>query len=312
MTDFRTIFEQAYPGKDSIYEKIILPIFKNATDLRKTPAIALAEADTKIILQALVIAQVTGTFPITFADVTVQSSVHLKRSRVSIQNCIRAIMEDNTSALIFFHFADNQNEWRVSFVHRAETLRTSTSAKRYTYLCGTEHPCRTIAERFQQLAKKADGAAITVDDMLDAFSVEALSIEFYQALFKWYEWAATLVTFPTGDTTRDGNGQFNVKQSKDKNEKNLIRLITRLMFVWFIKQKNLIPAWIFNINELQKVLTDFMPNSKESGNYYNAILQNLFFATLNKKIEDRAFADDTKKAYNTQFGVKIFYRDFIF
>ena len=40
MTDFRTIFEQAYPGKDSIYEKIILPIFKNATDLRKTPAIA--------------------------------------------------------------------------------------------------------------------------------------------------------------------------------------------------------------------------------------------------------------------------------
>ena len=309
MTDFRTIFEQAYPGKDSIYEKIILPIFKNATDLRKTPAIALAEADTKIILQALVIAQVTGTFPITFADVTVQSSVHLKRSRVSIQNCIRAIMEDNTSALIFFHFADNQNEWRVSFVHRAETLRTSTSAKRYTYLCGTEHPCRTIAERFQQLAKKADGAAITVDDMLDAFSVEALSKEFYQALFKWYEWAATLVTFPTGDTTRDGNGQFNVKQSKDKNEKNLIRLITRLMFVWFIKQKNLIPAWIFNINELQKVLTDFMPNSKESGNYYNAILQNLFFATLNKKIEDRAFADDTKKAYNTQFGVKIFYRD---
>ena len=309
MTDFRTIFEQAYPGKDSIYEKIILPIFKNATDLRKTPAIALAEADTKIILQALVIAQVTGTFPITFADVTVQSSVHLKRSRVSIQNCIRAIMEDNTSALIFFHFADNQNEWRVSFVHRAETLRTSTSAKRYTYLCGTEHPCRTIAERFQQLAKKADDSDITVADMLDAFSVEALSKEFYQALFKWYEWAATLVTFPTGDTTRDGNGQFNVKQSKDKNEKNLIRLITRLMFVWFIKQKNLIPAWIFNINELQKVLTDFMPNSKESGNYYNAILQNLFFATLNKKIEDRAFADDTKKAYNTQFGVKIFYRD---
>ena len=310
MIDFRTIFEQAYPGKDTIYEEIILPIFKTAKDLRKTAPIALAESDTQTILQASIIAQVSGTFPITFADVTVQSSVHLKRSRVSIQNCIRKIMEDNTSALIFFHFADNLNEWRVSFVHRAETLKTSTSAKRYTYLCGTEHPCRTIAERFQKLAKKADeGAAITVDDMLNAFSVEALSKEFYKALFNWYEWALKLVTFPIGETTKNTKGGFNVKQSGDNNEINLIRLITRLMFVWFIKQKELIPSWIFDINELKSILTDFNPNNKKSGNYYNAIIQNLFFATLNRKIEDRAFADDKSKSFNKQFGVKNYYRD---
>ena len=310
MIDFRTIFEQAYPGKDTIYEEIILPIFKTAKDLRKTAPIALAESDTQTILQASIIAQVSGTFPITFADVTVQSSVHLKRSRVSIQNCIRKIMEDNTSALIFFHFADNLNEWRVSFVHRAETLKTSTSAKRYTYLCGTEHPCRTIAERFQKLAKKAnEGSAITVDDMLDAFSVEALSKEFYKALFNWYEWALKLVTFPIGETTKNTKGGFNVKQSGDNNEINLIRLITRLMFVWFIKQKELIPSWIFDINELKNILTDFNPNNKKSGNYYNAIIQNLFFATLNRKIEDRAFADDKSKSFNKQFGVKNYYRD---
>ena len=309
MIDFRTIFEQAYPGKDTIYEEIILPIFKTAKDLRKTAPIALAESDTQTILQASIIAQVSGTFPITFADVTVQSSVHLKRSRVSIQNCIRKIMEDNTSALIFFHFADNLNEWRVSFVHRAETLKTSTSAKRYTYLCGTEHPCRTIAERFQKLAKKANDSDITVADMLDAFSVEALSKEFYKALFNWYEWALKLVTFPIGETTKNTKGGFNVKQSGDNNEINLIRLITRLMFVWFIKQKELIPSWIFDINELKSILTDFNPNNKKSGNYYNAIIQNLFFATLNRKIEDRAFADDKSKSFNKQFGVKNYYRD---
>jgi len=310
MIDFRTIFEQAYPGKDTIYEEIILPIFKTAKDLRKTAPIALAESDKQTILQASIIAQASGTFFITFADVTVQSSVHLKRNRVSIQNCIRAIMEDNTSALIFFHFADNLNEWRVSFVHRAETLKTSTSAKRYTYLCGIGHPCRTIAERFQKLAKKAnEGSAITVDDMLDAFSVEALSKEFYKALFNWYEWALKLVTFPIGETTKNTKGGFNVKQSGDNNEINLIRLITRLMFVWFIKQKELIPSWIFDINELKNILTDFNPNNKKSGNYYNAIIQNLFFATLNRKIEDRAFADDKSKSFNKQFGVKNYYRD---
>ena len=49
MTDFRTIFEQAYPGKDTIYEEIILPIFKTAKDLRKTAPIALAESDKQTI-----------------------------------------------------------------------------------------------------------------------------------------------------------------------------------------------------------------------------------------------------------------------
>ena len=58
MTDFRTFFEQAYPGKDKIYEDIILPIFKNATDLRKTTPIALAESDKKNVLQASIITQV--------------------------------------------------------------------------------------------------------------------------------------------------------------------------------------------------------------------------------------------------------------
>ena len=51
MTDFRTIFEQSYPGKDRIYEDIIVPIFTKARDLRQTAPIALAEADKKIISQ---------------------------------------------------------------------------------------------------------------------------------------------------------------------------------------------------------------------------------------------------------------------
>ena len=313
MTDFRTIFEQAYPGKDSIYEKIILPIFKNATDLRKTPAIALAEADTKIILQALVIAQVTGTFPITFADVTVQSSVHLKRSRVSIQNCIRAIMEDNTSALIFFHFADNQNEWRVSFVHRAETLRTSTSAKRYTYLCGTEHPCRTIAERFQQLAKKADGAAITVDDMLDAFSVEALSKEFFAEYKVFYEDFVQYITgkryikakgksgyenravagakvhtkiFAHFQQIRNGDEQKAEKKVRDYIKK----MMGRLVFIQFLQKKGWLGCSDDNWNDGDRDYLQHLfekSSTEQQNNFLSIVLDPLFFGMLNTNPEER-------------------------
>ena len=315
MIDFRTIFEQAYPGKDTIYEEIILPIFKTAKDLRKTAPIALAESDTQTILQASIIAQVSGTFPITFADVTVQSSVHLKRSRVSIQNCIRKIMEDNTSALIFFHFADNLNEWRVSFVHRAETLKTSTSAKRYTYLCGTEHPCRTIAERFQKLAKKADeGAAITVDDMLNAFSVEALSKEFFAEYKVFYE---DFVQYITGKRYIRAKGKAGYEnrvvagakvhteifahfqrisngdeQKAEKKVRDYIKkMMGRLVFIQFLQKKGWLGCSDDNWNDGDRDYLQHLfehSTAEQQNNFLATVLDPLFFGMLNTNPEDRA------------------------
>ena len=313
MTGFRTIFEHAYPGKDSIYEKIILPIFKKAVDLRKTTPIALAESDKKIVLQASIMAQVAGTFPVTFADVEVQSSVHLKRNRVSIQNCIRKIMEDNTSALIFFHFADNQNEWRVSFVHRAETLRTSTSAKRYTYLCGTEHPCRTIAERFQQLAKKADGAAITVDDMLDAFSVEALSKEFFAEYKVFYE---DFVQYITGKRYIKAKGKSGYEnravagakvhtkifahfqqicngdeQKAEKKVRDYIKkMMGRLVFIQFLQKKGWLGCSDDNWNDGDRDYLQHLfekSSTEQQNNFLSIVLDPLFFGMLNTNPEER-------------------------
>lgn len=63
-------------------------------------------------------------------------------------------------------------------------------------------------------------------------------------------------------------------------------MITRIMFVWFIKQKDLVPNRLFDTEYLSSILVDFDPLSSTVGNYYNAILQNLFFATLNRAIED--------------------------
>ena len=314
MIDFRTIFEQAYPGKDTIYEEIILPIFKTAKDLRKTAPIALAESDTQTILQASIIAQVSGTFFITFADVTVQSSVHLKRNRVSIQNCIRTIMEDNTSALIFFHFADNLNEWRVSFVHRAETLKTSTSAKRYTYLCGTGHPCRTIAERFQKLAKKADeGAAITVDDMLNAFSVEALSKEFFAEYKVFYE---DFVQYITGKRYIRAKGKAGYEnrvvagakvhteifahfqrisngdeQKAEKKVRDYIKkMMGRLVFIQFLQKKGWLGCSDDNWNDGDRDYLQHLfeySTAEQQNNFLATVLDPLFFGMLNTNPEDR-------------------------
>lgn len=80
-----------------------------------------------------------------------------------------------------------------------------------------------------------------------------------------------------------------------------------MMFVWFIKQMHLVPNKLFDVDELKSVLKDFDPQSTDSGCYYNAILQNLFFATLNQEIGKRRFA--TYGSSQNNYGDKAFYRD---
>ncbi len=302
-TNLRTLFENKYPGKDRIFEEVIKPIFDKAKDATLTDNQQLSESDKRLVKSFSIIAQVRGGFPITFADVELKDTVALKRSRVAIQSCVRKIMTNDSSAIIFFHFTDNTKDWRVSFVNKGDSGKDSTNAKRYTYLCGVNHGCRTIAERFNALAKLD---RITDKDMISAFSVESLTKEFFGQLFTWYsDWACKVCKFPS-----DKCIAANADLTTEKNEINLIRLITRIMFVWFIKQKNLIPTWIFNKNELAEILTDADLISDKKGNYYNAVLQNLFFGALNKKIEERAFAEVSKAGVaNEQYGIKTYFRD---
>lgn len=129
---------------------------------------------------------------------------------------------------------------------------------------------------------------------MKVFNSELLTKKFYNDLFEWYQWAvdpASKVTFPgNADTQSDDREDIDTR---------VIRLITRLMFVWFIKQKGLVPDCIFNEEYLKSILKDFDPQSERDANYYQAILQNLFFGTLNRAIiedgETRGFATNNGK-----------------
>ena len=132
----------------------------------------------------------------------------------------------------------------------------------------------------------------------DVFNVSTLNKKFYNELFAWFQWTISEevgVTYPNDTKTN--------QDDRVQLEEQIIRLITRVLFVWFIKQKHLVPDKLFEQDELHKILKDFDPNSLKNGNYYNAILQNLFFATLNKKVTERAFAT----ASNTR-DIKTLYR----
>jgi adenine-specific DNA-methyltransferase len=64
---------------------------------------------------------------------------------------------------------------------------------------------------------------------------------------------------------------------------------------------------LFDKEKLKNIIKNF--NKLKAMNYYNAILQNLFFATLNQQRKDRKFAKDENIHTNREeYGVKNLYR----
>lgn len=104
-------------------------------------------------------------------------------------------------------------------------------------------------------------------------NTEALNERFYGELEEWYEWAASAETCKFPDK---------------ENKKQVIRMITRLLFIWFLKEKHLVPSDLFDEEGARTYLKNF---DFETSDYYQAILQNLFFATLNTPIRERAFRE---------------------
>ena len=92
---------------------------------------------------------------------------------------------------------------------------------------------------------------------------------------------------------------------QEHNAKNVIRLLTRFLFVWFIKEKKLIPEELFDIEYLKNELLKDVPVHDEGmfkeanieSVYYKAILQNLFFASLNCPIESSENGDNSKRGF---------------
>ena len=279
----KSLFQSKYTRNN--YTKIIRDVFAHTYEELTTPE-QINRIDTALAEKAykLGVIKLTCGKEIAVYETVLSSSCNLSRNRVGVRNLLKNSWKYYDGAFIASYKSEDE-EWRFSFLSETKNfdnqgnyVRHATQAKRYTYLFGAEHPCRTANERFEILkASKKE-----LKDIIEAFSVEALSKDFYQKLYNWYEWA---IDPKTGITFPDISSHSLTKDSEDINVK-IIRMITRILFVWFIKQKGLIPNSLFNINELEKILVDFDSESKENGNYYNAILQNLFFATLNRAVID--------------------------
>ena len=225
-------------------------------------------------------------------EIHIKPNTQLSRNRVQLRNLVAKQIGSEDGALAVY-VDDENKQWRFSFIaieyRFTDTGVTTekTASKRFTYLLGENAKTRTAIERFEQLHKQS-----TLEDLKTAFSVEELNKEFYDKLYRWYEKAQCEVVFP------------NDERADNHSQTSLIRLLTRLLFIWFIKEKGLIKADLFDKDKLQTLIDYEQPSS-----FYKAILQNLFFATLNRPVTERSFRNTTNGAANsTNYLVTNIYR----
>lgn len=216
------------------------------------------------------------------------------------KDAFRLITDDGVDrALVIFVPEDSNENYRFSLVELTlsweddnRTKRTYSNPRRYSYYLGNGVAYYTPNKYLNE-----PGRIVSVEDLRNRFSVDVLTKAFYNELSDWYAWAIKEIQFPNDIDDPHDNEKYNHEAA--------IRLITRLIFVWFLKQRKLIPWQFFDEHYIaQNLLDGFTPHevvnlfgkSKES-RYYKAILQNLFFAMLNSPITAEGSTELTERHF---------------
>ena len=285
--ELKSYLSKKFEGRESFLENIVFPIFGeerfedmydvDALDNEDLQAMARRTGIKSAIQYGLV--QV-GTTEINIYDVTVSDRVMMRRNRVGIQQLIRRIMLDYTSAFIIFHYEDSDSwDWRFSFCQKDN--KEVTEAKRYTFLLGPGQSCRTAADNFQKLIDKR--GEINREDIVKAFDVEALSKEFFEKYKAQYEKFCNYIYDNCDDESLFGKefAEWDEKLIRDYVKK----LLGRIVFLHFLQKKGWLGVpfgkeWGEGDTQFMKHLFE-ASTQEQKENYLDCVLEPLFAGALN-------------------------------
>lgn len=196
--------------------------------------------------------------------------------RVAIATDAFKILADHWmhKALIVFKNKESDN-YRLSYLtisldlnDKNKPVKKYSNARRYSFYLGTKAKVRTPE---QQLIKK--GKIKDIEDLLNRFSVEVVNKQFYLEVAKYFDELVSDLSLPSVPEEN-----INIRKSF------AVRLIGRLMFCWFLKQKK--------SDNGQLIPDELLSSNIVSNNYYHNVLEPLFFGVLNTSIDSRDIRSD--------------------
>lgn len=195
-----------------------------------------------------------------FFEVITTEKTDIENNRVSLGNILKnkASNELLDSAIAVFYNPNNPSVWRLSFVkfnYDENDKQQVSNLKRFTYVLGKNIPIKTAYNQLKNLKYPS------LIELEEAFSVDKVTKEFYAGLVTLYnDFLDTYLKYPNRS-----------EQYENSKKEFAIRLIGRLLFIKFLNKKSLVPNSIFTVEK----------------DYYNEVLEPLFFEKLNTPKKDR-------------------------
>ena len=315
INELKEFLHSPYQGSKSFVEHIVFPIFgrdnyEDAHDkewLEEDPSKKSLALATGVESVKQVGSMYIDVEPLVIFDITVSDRVKMERNRQGIQKLVRQMMGPYSCAFMLFHYQDRLDwDWRFSFMHKKDKESTSTSAKRYTFLLGPGQSCLTAAINFHNLYESHE--SINEEALERAFSVEALSNEFFKKYKDYYE---NFVSYITGKAYRKDGNKWVEKVVNTDNDKELYarfdhndkrirdyvkRLLGRIIFLHFVQKKGWlgVPSgqdWNSGKGNLDFMHQLFLQASEQQKNdFLDAVLEPLFNAIdTDRKNDDYLF-----------------------
>ncbi|MBP5501503.1 MAG: hypothetical protein J6Y24_01805, partial [Bacteroidales bacterium] len=291
------IFHRSYPGTDTIKTEIIRPIFGSCPqyiDNIKTDMTSKGMDVNGVITAVYNIASaVVDEDRLNIYEVQVSDNVLMQRNKVGVKKAVSNYINEGEGALMFVYCPSKPEEWRISYITRDSD--ENSPSKRYTYLVGENEPCVTVTQRFNILVQRDE---LSRESIADAFSVEALSDEFFDKYKTLY---ANFIQYITGKRVVKSGSKWEEKQQHDPdavlyaafgNDDKRIRdyvkkLMGRITFLYFVQKK----GWF---NGDQNYLQHLFENSTQDyqNDFLDRVLEPFFYTVLNTDKPNRKNAFD--------------------
>ena len=188
----------------------------------------------------------------------------------------------NFASGLFLFLSQDCQSYRLSLV---ECKKDQNQFKRYTFFVSSNQSNRTFCNRIGS-GKKWE----TFADLKEAFSVEKLSDDFFNAYKEYYQKFIDSAVIVDDDSKKI----FADTGDKDKALRDYVKkMMGRLVFLQFLQKKGWlgVPEGAEWGNGDKEYLKNLFENSSDKDNFLEAVLEKLFFNTLNQNRGDDAIAD---------------------
>ncbi len=202
--------------------------------------------------------------------------------RIAITKEAFSIMREHGMSNAIIAFDSGQGEWRLSLLTNTLKLNDkgkisseSSNPRRYSYLLGVG--AKTVTP-YKYLVEK--GNVEDIKQLQERFSVEVVNKQFYASIADLF---TKLIGGVRGAIKYPGLLKLNgTKKQNIEHQEFAVRLIGRVIFSWFLKEKKSTAGIPIVPNELLSL--DAVASNAD---YYHSILEPLFFELLNKRVEQR-------------------------